>query len=70
MSAVDPPRHPAAVLGAGLGFLLLGTVFLLQELDLLTLSWSVVVPALLVLVGAVTVLGGLAGAHRSRGPRR
>lgn len=66
MSAPESPRHPAATLGLGLGFLLLGAVFLLQELGLLTLTWSFVVPAVLIVVGVVTVVGGLAGAHRAR----
>ena len=64
MSDAESPRHPAAVLGAGLGLLLLGVLFLLQEMDLLKVTWSVLGPAVLILVGAVTVLGGLAGAHR------
>lgn len=69
MSAPEHPRHPehmAPVLGAGLGFLLAGGSLLLQELGLLTLRWSTVLPAILIAVGVVTVLAGAVGAAGSR----
>ncbi len=58
------PDHPAPVLGAGLAFLLAGAALLLQELDMLALSWAFVLPTILFVVGAVTALAGVAGAHR------
>lgn len=66
---MSAPEHVAPVLGAGLGFLLAGVSLLLQELGLLALRWSTVLPAILVAVGVVTVVAGAAGA-RSRRPGR
>ncbi len=66
MSAPEHPEHMAPVLGAGLGFLLAGGSLLLQELGLLTLRWSTVLPAILIAVGVVTVLAGVVGAAGSR----
>lgn len=57
-------RGSAAALGYGLAFLLAGSALLLQELDLLTLSWAYVLPLILVIVGAVVLLSGVVQAHR------
>jgi hypothetical protein len=38
----------------------------LQELDLLTLRWSFVLPLIVITVGVAVVLSGVVGAHRSR----
>jgi|GEM_PF-3355377 len=62
-------RHrPGAVaaLGFGLGFLLAGVALLLQELDLLAMRWTYVLPIILLIVGAVILLSGFVGAHRDR----
>jgi hypothetical protein len=56
----------AAAAGFGVGFLLAGTALLLQELDLLTLRWSFVLPLIVITAGVAVVLSGLVGAHRSR----
>jgi hypothetical protein len=63
---MNAPEHPAPVLGAGVGFLLAGTALLLQELGLLVVRWSAVLPAIVITVGVVTLFAGAAGAHRSR----
>ena len=56
----------AAAAGFGVGFLLAGAALLLQELDLLTLRWSFVLPLIVITVGVAVVLSGVVGAHRSR----
>jgi hypothetical protein len=56
----------AAAAGFGAAFLLAGIALLLQEIDLLTLRWSYVLPFILITAGAVVVFSGLIGAHRSR----
>jgi hypothetical protein len=56
----------ATALGAGLLFLLLGGALLLQELAGPPVRWSVVLPVVLIAVGAATASAGLAGAARSR----
>ncbi len=56
----------AAAAGFGVGFLLSGSALLLQELDLLTLRWSFVLPLIVITVGVSVVLSGVVGAHRSR----
>lgn len=61
-------RHDSgavAAAGFGLGFLLLGCALLLQELDMLTLRWSFVLPLIVVTVGVVVLVSGLTGAHRA-----
>lgn len=63
---MSAPEHPAPVLGAAVGFLLAGIALLLQELDLLILRWSMVLPAIVITIGVVTLLAGAVGAHRSR----
>ena len=57
-------RGSAAALGYGLAFLLAGSALLLQELDLLTLSWTYVLPLILLIVGAVVLLSGFVQARR------
>lgn len=55
----------AAAAGFGLTFLLTGIALLLQEMGLLTLRWSLVLPLIVLGVGLVVVVSGLIGAHRS-----
>ena len=56
----------AAAAGFGVGFLLAGAALMLQELDLLTLRWSFVLPLIVITAGVAVVLSGVVGAHRSR----
>lgn len=59
------PEHlPAAVVG-GIGFVAAGALLLLQELDLLLLDWTVLLPALLITLGVITLVTGLLAAHRA-----
>ncbi len=60
------PEHVSPAVAGGIGFLAAGILLLLQELDLLTVDWTVLLPVLLVMIGAVTLATGLVGAHRSR----
>ena len=55
----------AAAAGFGFTFLLIGIALLLQELGLLTLRWSLLLPVIVLGVGLVVVVSGLVGAHRS-----
>ena len=48
-----------------MAYLLAGTALLLQELDLLTLNWSYLLPLILITVGAAVLLSGLLGVHRA-----
>lgn len=64
--SVDEGGFSAGTLGTGLGFVLAGVLLLLQELGMLTVGWDVALPAVLLAVGAVTALSGLAGAARAR----
>ncbi|MBW0119266.1 hypothetical protein [Pseudonocardia abyssalis] len=66
---MSAPDHPAPVLGAAAGFLLAGLALFLQELDLLSLRWSMVLPSIVITTGLVTLFAGAVGAHRSRGAR-
>jgi hypothetical protein len=63
-------RHPAPTIGAGLAFLLAGAALFVQELGLLTLEWSVVLPAILIVLGVAIVATGAVGAARDRGTGR
>lgn len=56
-----------AVLGFGVGYLLAALALLLQEFDVLTLQWSVVLPMILMATGLVVVLSAFVGAHRTVG---
>jgi cytochrome c oxidase subunit IV len=47
-------------------FVLAGIALLLQELDLLALRWSLILPLIVITAGLVVVFSGLVGAHRSR----
>jgi hypothetical protein len=58
------PAHGAAVLGAGLAAVLAGVALLMQALDVLPIGWDLVLPLLLVAVGAATATAGVAGAFR------
>jgi len=59
-------NHGAATaLGFGVAYLLAGSALLLQELDLLTLNWSYLLPLILITVGAAVLLSGLLGVHRA-----
>jgi hypothetical protein len=66
-------RSSAAALGYGLAFLLAGAALLLQELELLTLRWTYVLPLILLIVGAAVLLSGFVQARRDTrgrtGPR-
>lgn len=66
---MSAPEHPAPVLGAAVGFLLAGLALLLQELGVLVLRWSTVLPSIVITIGVVTLVAGAVGAHRSRGAR-
>ena len=44
-----------------MAYLLAGTALLLQELDLLTLNWSYLLPLILITVGAAVLLSKLLG---------
>jgi hypothetical protein len=56
----------AAVLGTGLAAVLAGVALLLQALGVLAVGWDLVLPALLIVVGAVTAAAGVVGAARDR----
>ena len=56
--------YPAAAMGFGLGFMLAGVLLLLQDLWLPTAPWSFVLPLILVLVGVLVLISGLARIHR------
>jgi len=58
----------ASALGFGVAYLLAGTALLLQELDVLTLNWSYLLPLILITVGAAVLISGLLGARRSSRP--
>lgn len=61
---MTPAHARRAVLGTGLAAVLAGVALLLQALDALPIGWDLVLPLLLVAVGAATVAAGLAGALR------
>lgn len=61
-----PDSGAATAAGFGAAFLLAGVALLLQELGILTLSWSVVLPLIVIVAGCAVVLSGLVGAHRAR----
>lgn len=54
-----------AAFGFGLGYLLAGTALLLQELDVLTLRWTFVLPAIVCAVGLALLASGLLSTHRA-----
>ena len=63
---MNSANHGASsALGFGVAYLLAGTALLLQELDLLTLNWSYLLPLILITVGAAVLISGLLGAHRA-----
>ena len=56
----------ASAAGFGVAFVLTGVALLLQELGVLTLTWSLVLPLIVMAAGLVVLVSGLLGAHRSR----
>ena len=62
----DQVQGAAVAAGFGAGFLLAGAVLLLQELGLLTMRWSLVLPLIVTIVGVVVVFSGIIGAHHAR----
>ena len=60
--------YPAAAMGFGFGFMLAGVMLLLQDLALATARWSLVLPLILVVVGALVLISGFTGVHRLRRP--
>lgn len=63
-----PSGHPTVAAAFGLAFALLGAALLLQEMGLLALRWSVVVPLVMLAVGVLLLFSGLVGAHRTADP--
>ena len=59
------PEHPAAVLGAGLAAILAGVALLLQAIGAMPIGWDLVLPLMLLVVGAVTATTGIVGAART-----
>lgn len=53
-------------LGAGVLFVLTGAALLLQELGVLALRWTYVLPIIVVAVGAAVLLSGVLMAHRGQ----
>ena len=53
------------VLGIGLLFLLTGAALLMQELDVLTLRWSYLLPIIVVTAGLAILISGVLLAHRT-----
>lgn len=60
------PDHPAIVAGSGTGFVLIGLGLFLQEVDLLSPGWSVLLPVIAIVVGIIVAASGAIGAHRGR----
>ena len=56
----------AAAAGFGVAFVFAGIALPLQELDLLALRWSLILPLIVITAGLVVVFSGLVGAHHSR----
>ena len=61
------PEHVSPAVAGGIGFLAVGTLLLVQELGLLTLDWTLLVPGLLIALGFITLATGLVGEPMSRG---
>lgn len=57
--------HPTVAAAIGLAFGLFGAALLLQELGLPAVRWSVVVPAVMLAVGALLLISGLVGSRRT-----
>jgi hypothetical protein len=58
----------ATTIGFGVGFLFAGIALLLQELAMVSLRWSFVLPVIVATVGLAVLLTGLIGAHRAPQP--
>ena len=52
-------------LGAGLFFVFAGIALLLQELDVLALRWTYVLPLIVMAVGIGVLVSGITQAHRA-----
>ncbi|HEY5879462.1 MAG TPA: hypothetical protein VIU11_11155 [Nakamurella sp.] len=52
-------------LGFGLFFVLAGIALVLQELELLVLRWTYVLPAIVMAVGLALLMSGITQAHRA-----
>ncbi|PVZ06295.1 hypothetical protein [Actinomycetospora cinnamomea] len=59
----DEHHRTAVAVAAGVGYLLAGVALLLQELEVVALSWAVVLPLLLVAAGTALLL--TAGVNRA-----
>src|SRR5512141_1401499 len=64
----QPAAYPAAAIGFGVGFMLAGVLLVLQELGLPNTPWPLVLPLILVTVGVLVLISGIAGIHRLRHP--
>ena len=64
--AEDQTRWAAAAATLGCFFVLAGLALLLQQLGLLMLRWSVVLPGLLLAVGLTVMASGLVASRRDR----
>lgn len=62
---MDRAEGGAAAAGFGIAFVLAGVALLLQELGMLELRWSLVLPLIVIGAGVVVVVSGLIGAHRA-----
>lgn len=63
---MDSHLAGASAAGFGVVFVLAGVALLLQELGVLTLVWSFVLPLIVIAAGLVVLVSGLFGAHRAR----
>jgi hypothetical protein len=57
-------RYDTAALGAGFVFIVLGVLFLLDQLDVITLRAGYVLPIVLIAVGAGVLVRALLGRRR------
>lgn len=64
----DVRGYNRAALVAGLIFVVLGVVFLLEQLDVFELRAAYVWPLVLIAVGVAVLLGGLASLRRDQEP--
>lgn len=62
---MDRDRGGAAAAGFGAAFVLAGVALLLQELGMVELRWSLVLPLIVIGAGVVVVVSGLIGVHLS-----
>jgi hypothetical protein len=57
-------RYDAAALGAGFVFIVLGVLFLLDQLDVITLRAGYVLPVVLIAIGAGMLVRALLASRR------